>query len=52
MILKLTRAQEKRILELTLEWHNSDSPSSLSEYLGMTKEQYACYVECRYEINE
>lgn len=29
------------------EWHKSDSKQTLAEYLGMTPEQYAAYVEGR-----
>ena len=27
------------------EWHESDSEVSLAEYLGMTPEEYAAFVE-------
>lgn len=27
------------------EWHTGDSKQTLAEYLGMTPEQYAAYVE-------
>lgn len=31
--------------DLIEQWHESDSPLSLAEYLGMTEEQYNRWVE-------
>jgi hypothetical protein len=40
-------SRAKEIDDKIEEWHNSDSKQSLAEYLGMTPEQYAAYVEGR-----
>lgn len=36
---------ESEIVDLVEKWHNSDSTLPLHEYLGMTPEEYADYVQ-------
>ncbi len=34
------------------EWHNSDTPLSLSEYLGLTEEQFKIWLKTPEEIEK
>ena len=38
-------ASPSEIDDFVDQWHNSDTPGSLSEFLGFTPEEYASWVE-------
>jgi len=43
---------EKFILDLEELWHTSDTETPLHEFLRLTKEQYAAFVEGRLSYTE